>query len=78
MPRVLLFGAFADVAGWRERTIAGDTVEALRAVLSEDARLADRLARPGTLTVVNQIMVRGDCAVGPEDEVAFAPPVSGG
>jgi molybdopterin synthase sulfur carrier subunit len=47
-------------------------------VLNEDHRLAERLARPGALTVVNQIMVRGDCAVGPEDEVAFAPPVSGG
>lgn len=78
MPRVLLFGAFADVAGWRERTLPGDTIEALRAVLEQDERLAERLARPGTLTVVNKVMVRGDCAVGLDDEVAFAPPVSGG
>ena len=78
MARVLLFGALADVAGWRERDIAGDSVEALKAILSADDRLADHLARPGLMTVVNQVVVRGDCAVGPDAEVAFAPPVSGG
>ena len=78
MPRVLLFGALADAAGWREKNLEGDTLEALRAVLSQDPRLADRLSQPGLMTVVNQVMVRGDCAVGPDAEVAFAPPVSGG
>ena len=78
MARVLLFGALADAAGWREREIAGDSVEALRAVLAEDDRLARRLARPGLMTVVNQVVVRGDHPVRPDDEVAFAPPVSGG
>jgi molybdopterin synthase sulfur carrier subunit len=78
MARVLLFGALADAAGWREREVEGDSVEALRATLAEDDRLADRLARPGLMTVVNQVVVRGDHPVGPDDEVAFAPPVSGG
>ena len=78
MPRVLLFGALADAAGWREREVAGDSVQALKAALSADQLLADHLARPGLMTVVNQVVVRGDCAVGPDAEVAFAPPVSGG
>lgn len=78
MPRVLLFGALADVAGWRERQMDGDTVEMLRHRLCEDERLADRLARPGVMTIVNQALVRGDCGVVETDEVAFAPPVSGG
>jgi len=78
MARVLLFGSLADVAGWREREMAGDSVEALRTALAQDERLAERLARPGLMTVVNQVVVRGDHPVGPNDEVAFAPPVSGG
>jgi molybdopterin synthase sulfur carrier subunit len=76
--RVLLFGAFADVAGWREREVEGGSTEALVAVLSEHEGLAERLARPGRMTVVNRVVVRGDVAVTAEDEVAFAPPVSGG
>lgn len=78
MARVLLFGALADAAGWRERDIEGDTIEALRLSLSGDERLAERLARPGLMTVLNQVVVRGDHPVGQDDEVAFAPPVSGG
>lgn len=78
MARVLLFGALADAAGWRERDIEGDTIEALRLSLSGDERLAKRLARPGLMTVLNQVVVRGDHPVGQDDEVAFAPPVSGG
>lgn len=78
MARVLLFGALADAAGWRERDIEGDTIEALRLHLSADERLAERLARPGLMTVLNQVVVRGDHPVGQDDEVAFAPPVSGG
>lgn len=78
MPRVLLFGALADAAGWRERDLDGDSVEALRQTLADDPRLSERLARPGLMTVVNRVVVRGDHPVGPDDEVAFAPPVSGG
>jgi len=78
MAKVLLFGSLADAAGWREREIEGSSVEALRSTLAEDPRLAERLARPGLMTVVNQVVVRGDHLVDPDDEVAFAPPVSGG
>ena len=78
MARVLLFGSLADAAGWREREIEGGSVEVLRTALSADERLAERLARPGLMTVVNQVVVRGDHVVEPDDEVAFAPPVSGG
>ncbi|MEQ7156062.1 MoaD/ThiS family protein [Brevundimonas aurifodinae] len=75
---MLLFGAFADVAGWREQEVEGGSTEALVAVLSEHEGLAERLARPGRMTVVNRVVVRGDVTVTPDDEVAFAPPVSGG
>ncbi|WP_426039877.1 MoaD/ThiS family protein [Brevundimonas sp. DC300-4] len=78
MARVLLFGALADAAGWRERHIEGDTIEALRRHLAGDERLAERLARPGVMTVLNQVVVRGDHPVETDDEVAFAPLVSGG
>jgi molybdopterin synthase sulfur carrier subunit len=78
VPRVLLFGALADVAGWREREVEGGSTGALIAVLSEHEGLAGRLARPGLMTVVNRVVVRGDVAVTADDEVAFAPPVSGG
>lgn len=78
MARVLLFGALADAAGWRERQIDGDSIAALWTALSQHERLAERLSRPGLMTVVNQVVVRGDHPVRPDDEVAFAPPVSGG
>lgn len=78
VPQVLLFGALADIAGWRRREIGGDTVEAVRAHLSQDPRLAERLTQPGVLTVVNQVMTRENLALGAGDEIAFAPPVSGG
>jgi len=78
MARVLLFGSLADAAGWREREIEGDSIGTLLATLSIDDRLAERLVRPGLMTVVNQVVVRGDHPVGPDDEVAFAPAVSGG
>lgn len=78
MAKVLLFGSLADTAGWREREINGDSVAALLTILAQDERLAERLSQPGLMTVVNQVVVRGDCAVGSDDEVAFAPPVSGG
>lgn len=78
MARVLLFGAFADIAGWREREVEAASTEALVATLSEDPALAERLARPGRMTVVNRVVVRGDAPLASDDEVAFAPPVSGG
>ncbi len=79
MARVLMFGALADAAGWRERTIAVATLDALKAMLAvEDETLGERLSGPGVFAVVNQDMVRGDHALEADDEVAFVPPVSGG
>lgn len=78
--RVLMFGRLADIAGWRERAIDGPTTTgALRAHLADgDARLGEALGGVAVRAVVNQIVVVGDTPLGPDDEVAFMPPVSGG
>ena len=79
MPKVVMFGALEQVAGWRERVIDVETLDGLRTVLAaQDGDLGARLAGPGVFAVVNHTMVRGDQALAPEDEVAFIPPVSGG
>ena len=79
MARVLMFGALAEVAGWRERVIDAGSLAALRAMLAdEDAGLGVRLSGPGTCTILNAEMVRGDAVLSAGDEVAFIPPVSGG
>ncbi|CAN5402599.1 molybdopterin converting factor subunit 1 [soil metagenome] len=79
MARVLMFGALADLAGWRERTLDATTVDGLRALLTaEDATLGERLNGPGVFAVINRAMVRGDHRLDPDDEIAFVPPVSGG
>lgn len=36
------------------------------------------LAKPGINMAVNQELVRDDLVVGPDDEIAFLPPMSGG
>ena len=79
MAKVLMFGALQQAAGWRERMIEVDSLDALRERLAaEDAELAARLAGPGVFAILNQEMVRGDHRLSPADEVAFVPPVSGG
>ncbi len=78
MPRVLLFGRLADVAGWREKTIEAATLAQLRAALSADPRLAEALAGPSVQVAVDKTLVRADVALGPASEVAFLPPMSGG
>jgi molybdopterin synthase sulfur carrier subunit len=79
MARVLMFGALADAAGWRERTIDVATLGALKAMLAaEDEAFGERLSGPGVFAVVNEDMVRGDPPLEADDEVAFIPPVSGG
>lgn len=79
MARVLMFGALADAAGWRERTVDVATLNALKAMLAvEDEALGERLSGPGVFAVVNADMVRGDHPLETDDEVAFIPPVSGG
>ena len=79
MARVLLFGPLRDVAGWREREAAADSIFALRALLTlEDAALGAALAAPGVQVALAQTLVRGDAALGARSEVAFLPPMSGG
>lgn len=79
MARVLMFGALAEIAGWRERIVEADSLSGLRAWLAgEDVTLGERLAGAGVFAVVNHDMARGDHTLSPDDEVAFVPPVSGG
>lgn len=78
MARVLLFGRFADIAGWREKTIEAATLDDLRTVLGADARLAEALAGPSAQVAVDKALVRGDAALTASSEVAFLPPMSGG
>jgi len=79
MARVLLFGRLSDVAGWRSREIASDTLAALRDLLcGEDPQLADALTAPGVQVALDQAIIRGDAALTARSEVAFLPPMSGG
>ncbi len=79
MARVLLFGALADIAGWREREVEAQAISSLRARLaSEDAALGEALARPGVQVALDKALVRSDVPLGPLAEVAFLPPMSGG
>jgi molybdopterin synthase sulfur carrier subunit len=79
MARVLLFGPLRDLAGWREREIAGGSIAEIRTRLAaEDAALGEALAAPGVQVAVDQAIVRGDRPVGAAAEVAFLPPMSGG
>ncbi len=79
MARVLLFGRLADVAGWRERAVAADSLSALRAALTNaDAALGEALAGPGVQAAVDKTITRGEAALTAASEVAFLPPMSGG
>ena len=79
MARVLLFGRFRDIAGWREREIAADSLSDLRARLAAgDADLGAALDGKGVQVAVDQAIVKGDLALAPNAEVAFLPPMSGG
>lgn len=78
MARVLLFGRFADIAGWREKTLEAATLSELRAALSADPVLAEALAGPSVQVAVDKTLVRTDVALTGASEVAFLPPMSGG
>jgi len=79
MARVLLFGRFRDLAGWREREIEAATLFDLRTALTaEDAEFGAALIGPGVQVAVDQAIVRGDVQLSPSTEVAFLPPMSGG
>ena len=74
MARVLLFGRFRDLAGWREREMEAATLFDLRTALTrEDPDFGAALTGPG-----DQTIMRGDVPLGPRSEVAFLPPMSGG
>jgi molybdopterin synthase sulfur carrier subunit len=84
MAIVKLFGAFAEMAGWRERTIEVSSLSALRAAVAEaHPDLPGRLDEAATLVILNgailPVSLRGDDRpLDQDDEVAFGPPVSGG
>ena len=79
MARVLLFGRFRDLAGWRERDVEAATLFDLRTFLTrEDPEFGAALTGPGVQVVVDQTIVRGDVSLSPRTEVAFLPPMSGG
>lgn len=84
MARVLLFGAFGDLAGWSEREIVAATLGEIKAQVGvAEPRLAERLDLPSTLVIVNDALVpaslrRDDRPIAAGDEIAFGPPVSGG
>jgi molybdopterin synthase sulfur carrier subunit len=77
--RVLLFGPLRDLAGWREREVAATSLADLRKLLAgEDAALGEALSGRGVQVALDQAIVRGDAKIGPQAEVAFLPPMSGG
>jgi molybdopterin synthase sulfur carrier subunit len=79
--KVLLFGRYAELAGWRERDIApppGSIASLLDALAESAPGVAEALRAPYTLVARNQAQVRGDAPLAPGDEVAFMPPMSGG
>jgi molybdopterin synthase sulfur carrier subunit len=79
MARVLLFGRFSDLAGWREREVDSPFLSVLRSKLAaEDALLGEALAGPGVQVALDQVIVRGDAPLNARTEVAFLPPMSGG
>jgi len=81
MAKVLMLGRLRDVAGWRERTLDHPpaTLSALRALLTEeDPALGEALNGKGVQAAVNKAVSREDTAIGPNDEIAFLPPMSGG
>lgn len=79
MARVLLFGPLRDLAGWREREVAATSLAELRSRLAgEDPALGEALSGRGVQVALDQAIVRGDAMIGPQAEVAFLPPMSGG
>ena len=76
---MLLFGALADIAGWRECEAGDGTLAMLRTRLAtEQPELGAALARPGVQVALDKAIHRGDAPLKANAEVAFLPPMSGG
>ncbi len=76
-----MFGRLADVAGWRERSLAETpaTLFALEALLAaENPALGAALSGKGVQVAVEKAIVRGDVPLPKGAEVAFLAPMSGG
>lgn len=83
MARIAFYGRLQDSAGTRELVadLPADIKDAaaLRIWLGRDnPRLGDSLADPAVLVAVNDVLAGGNPTVGPQDEIAFLPPMSGG
>lgn len=79
MAQVLLFGWFAERAGWCERKIDAPSLSTLQAILSEQLpEVARALASGKGRSAVNQAIQTDDVTLRDGDEVAFFPPFSGG
>ena len=76
-----MFGKLREVAGWRERHYdpTPPTLDALKALIVVGRLdLAAALGAPGVQAAVDRVLVRGDCPLAIESEVAFMPAMSGG
>jgi molybdopterin synthase sulfur carrier subunit len=81
--RILYLGRLQDIAGTRAAEIdlpeGVASAEAVRDWLSrERPALGAALRDPSIRIVVNDALAHADHPVGPEDEIAFLPAVSGG
>jgi molybdopterin synthase sulfur carrier subunit len=81
--RILYLGRLQDVAGMRSAEVdlpeGVSSAEAVRAWLSrERPALGAALGDPSVRIVVNDEIARAGHPIGPQDEIAFLPAVSGG
>ena len=81
--KVRFFASVRERLGTAECDFTHETppadLDALRAVLAARGEgFAEVLAQPNLICAVNQQVVHGNSALGPDDEVAFFPPVTGG
>jgi len=82
--KILLFARLREVHGSDSLEIVdGDCpadVAALREVIADraSADFAEAIRDPNVICAVNQSVARDDTPVGPSDEVAFFPPMTGG
>jgi molybdopterin synthase sulfur carrier subunit len=78
--RVLLFGPWAELAGWRERIEgpARDVEELRQRLAGEDPSLGAALRGAGVQVAVDQKLQKDPAPLKGASEVAFLPPMSGG